>query len=505
MFFPAFIRGHPRPISSRDADERGWTRLQNRFQVFFPAFIRGHPRPINFLVALFLLGALFLVASLSLATPDQRLARLLAQAGVTVPTNPPAPSAALVQLGEALFWDPELSGNRDTACATCHHPQAATGDNLSISIGTGGTGLAENRVKPEHQRRELVPRNATPLFNLGYTEWTVFFWDGRVFSTEHGFDTPASDRLPAGLDNLLAAQAMFPVTSRDEMRGLRGDKDIFGQPNELAMIPDYTARPIWAAIMQRLLSIPGYVELFQAAYPAVPLEQLGFQHAANALSAYQNVTFTFEDSPFDRYLHGDHSALSAQAKRGALLFYGEAGCATCHAGPLLTDLKFYNLAVPQIGPGKGREQPFDLGRARETGNDCDRYAFRTAPLRNVALTGPWMHNGAFTSLAAVIRHHVQPAASLQNYAVAQLAPDLQDTCLDQPAVIAAILTTQSSSASEGFPLTEAQLADLLAFLDALTSPSALDLAHTIPTAVPSGLAVGGNIQNITTETQRTQR
>jgi cytochrome c peroxidase len=426
---------------------------------------------------------------------DARLRTLMDRAGVRPPTHPPQPSAELVKLGEALFWDPELSGNRDISCATCHHPLKGTGDNLSVSIGTGGVGLGEQRIRLE-ERRDFIPRNASPLFNLGYLEWEVLFWDGRASGTPAaGFDTPASDRLPAGLDNLLAAQAMFPVTSRDEMRGLRGDVDIFGRPNELAMLPDYAARPIWAALMKRLLAIPGYVELFRAAYPRVPLEELGFQHAANALAAYQSVTFTFEDSPFDRYLRGETDAFTEAQKRGALLFYGEAGCATCHSGGLLTDQKFHNLAVPQIGDGKGREQPFDFGRARETGNDCERYAFRTPPLRNVAISGPWMHNGAFTTLEAAVRHHLNPEASLRAYDPEQLAPALRETCQDAPEVLASILKTKSGNAAEHAALTEDEIRDLLAFLEALTSPSALNLSHTIPASVPSGLPVGGNIGN----------
>jgi len=424
---------------------------------------------------------------------DGRLQHLMAQANVQPPTNPSAPSAELVKLGQALFWDPELSGNRDTACATCHHPLAATGDDLSLSIGTGGVGLGTQRVKLE-DLREFVPRNAQPLFNLGYAEWTTLFWDGRVSGdVQHGFDTPASNRLPAGLDNLLAAQALFPVTSRDEMRGLRGDKDIFGQVNELAAISDYTTRPVWDAIMQRLQAIPAYQPLFEAAFPDVPAAALDIQHVANAIGAYESVTFTFEDSPFDRYIQGDRSALNEQEKRGALLFYGDAACASCHSGGLLTDQQFYNLAVPQIGPGKGREQPFDLGRARETGSDCDRFAFRTPPLRNVAITGPWMHNGAFTSLEETVRHHLDPAAGLQAYDPQQLTAALQDTCQDQPEVLSAILASESASASDQIQLSAAEMQDLLAFLNALTSPRALDLADTIPATVPSGLPVGGNL------------
>jgi cytochrome c peroxidase len=290
---------------------------------------------------------------------------------------------------------------------------------------------------------------------------------------------------------------MFPVTSRDEMRGYRGELDVFGQPNEIAAIVDYKSVPVWDALMVRLLAIPGYVDLFRAAYPDVPTDELGFQHAANAMAAYEIAVFTFKDAPFDRYIQGDKSALSDEAKQGALLFYGEVGCATCHSTVLLTDQKFYNLAVPQIGDGKGREQPFDLGRARETGNDCDRYAFRTPPLRNVAITGPWMHNGAFTTLEVTVRHHLDPKASLQNYDPGQLSELLKDTCQDQPETIAAIEKWYTpKNASEGVQLTDEEMRLLLAFLGSLTSPSALDLSHTIPASVPSGLPVGGNIKNV---------
>jgi cytochrome c peroxidase len=430
--------------------------------------------------------------------PDTKLARLMEKANVKPPTNPLPPSPELVKLGEALFWDPELSGNRDTSCATCHHSNLATGDDLSVSIGTNGSGLGKQRLMGT--ARELIPRNATPLFNLGYEEWRVIFWDGRVSANPiAGFDTPASDRLPSGLDSVLAAQAMFPVTSRDEMRGNRGDIDIFGRPNELAAMVDYKSQPIWNALMKRLLMIPGYVDLFKAAYPDVSADQLGFQHAANALAAYEIAVFTFEDSPFDRYIQGDRSALSDEAKAGALLFYGEAGCSSCHSTGLLTDQDFHNIAVPQVGDGKGREQPFDLGRARETGNDCDRYAFRTPPLRNVALSGPWMHDGAFTTLDATVRHHLNPQASLMNYDANQLAELMADTCQDQPEALAAIMKWYTNkNASEGVQLSDEEIDFLIAFLDSLTSPNALDLSNTIPTSVPSGLPVGGNITNTLT-------
>ncbi|MCA9969934.1 MAG: hypothetical protein KC425_06955, partial [Anaerolineales bacterium] len=303
--------------------------------------------------------------------------------------------------------------------------------------------------------------------------------------------SPADDDLPFGLDNAVAVQAMFPVTSREEMRGLRGYVDIFGQRNALASVNDYAWPLIWDGLMARLLAVPAYQDLFAAAYPDVPREQLSFAHAANALAAYQMETFTFLDSPWDRYLLGDQAALSPEALAGAQLFYGAAGCAQCHGGPLLSDLQFHNIGVPQIGPGKGLEEPYDFGRARETGDPGDLFAFRTPPLRNVAITGPWMHNGAYLTLEAAVRHHLDPAQAVATYDLRQLSPLLLEEDSGDPAVHTAALAAPSF-AMPAVDLTAAEVAALLAFLDALTSPSAADLAHTIPTAVPSGLTVGGN-------------
>ncbi|MBZ5695502.1 MAG: hypothetical protein LAN36_09075 [Acidobacteriia bacterium] len=109
-----------------------------------------------------------------------------------------------------------------------------TADGLSVSMGTGGSGRGPTRTLGAG--RALIPRNATDVFNRGVSLWTTMFWDMRVSgTTATGFSTPAHDALPPGLDSILAAQAMFPVTSRDEMRGKAGDTDVFGQPNAVAL------------------------------------------------------------------------------------------------------------------------------------------------------------------------------------------------------------------------------------------------------------------------------
>lgn len=419
---------------------------------------------------------------------DQQLRAALQDAGVE-PLDPgPAPEPAKVTLGQALMFDRELSGNRDIACATCHHPAFATGDELSVSIGTGGSGLGRERVRGAG--RHFIPRNAPEVFNRGAREWRTMFWDMRITGTvAAGFVTPAHDQLPDGLDNILAAQAMFPVTSPDEMRGAPGDRDVFGEPNELAAFAADDFRGIWAALMARLLAIPGYADMFSAAYPGVPAEALGFQHAANAIAAFEIELWTLLDSPWDRYVAGSDAALSDAAKRGAVLFFGDAGCGDCHRGALLTDQEHHDVGVPQVGPGKGAESPDDFGRGRETGQPADRFAFRTPPLRNVSITGPWMHDGAFATLEGTVRHQLDPEASLRTYDVAQLAPELQSTFQGDEDTIAAILANLDPLVATPRPLSDGQIEDLLSFLEALTDPAAASLGAEVPASVPSGLPV----------------
>jgi len=431
-------------------------------------------------------------------TIDERLLVLLKEANVTQLDFGATPDAHKVKLGEALFFDKILSGNQDISCATCHYPTLHSGDALSLSFGTGGTGLGPDRQLGEE--RDFVARNATELFNRGSPEWKTMFWDGRVSgSVAEGFDSPAESDLPAGLDNIVAVQAMFPVTSRDEMLGEEEDLTVSGEINELAMIEDDDERDdkaenyvaIWAQLMERLLNIPEYAPLFQAAYPDVTQDALGFQHAANALAAYQIASFSFDDSPWDRYLAGDQKALSPEAKEGALLFYGKADCVKCHAGNLMTDQAYHNLAAPQLGPGKGSRYGIDPGHFLETNDNQERFHFRTPPLRNVTLTAPWFHNGAYTTLEGAVRHHLDPQTALSTYDINQLDASLQGEYRVNEKVAQGIMMNLDPLVSTPLELTNEEVDHLLAFLEALTSPSARELEDLVqvPSHVPSGLPI----------------
>ncbi len=437
---------------------------------------------------------------------------------------------AKVELGKNLFWDKILSGNLNISCATCHHALAGTGDGLALPIGEGGVGLGIARGDgsggPEAEGgteiEERVPRNAPFVYNLGATYFTNMFHDGRLFEdpthpSGSGFRTPAGLNFPAGIDNALSAQAMFPVQSNAEMAGgssenLQGAAAAAGN---LAGTVETTGEDgVWEIIADKLRANVEYVELFQAAYPdqVDTADDITYVLAANAIGAYEDVAFRAINSPFDRFLRGQRGAMSAKAKQGMLLFYGKAGCSDCHSGPFQTDLDFHAIAMPQIGPGKGDNTA--LGGAEDFGLEqvsrvddpdyvpgTDRYKFRTPSLRNVALTAPYGHVGAYNSLRAVVEHHLDPVAGLYAYAddvaagkaQAVLLPLAEDSHADDRdftvmSDAAAVADIAAANELEPVSLRKGQIDAIMAFLHALTDESSLDVRALVPwQGVPSGL------------------
>jgi cytochrome c peroxidase len=425
------------------------------------------------------------------ATLDQELRQTLRGWG-TLPIGPvQAQDPALVSLGQSLFFDKLLSGNRDVACATCHDPALSSGDGLRLAVGTGASGDGVARVPGAG--RQFVPRNAPSLLNQGLG-FFYMFWDGGV--NEEGwqgnrFKTPAGTALPTGLKSLLAAQAMLPVANRVEMRGNRGDVDRFGNANELAQIDDASFAEIWRATMNRLLGVQEYVAKFTAAYPGTPITALGFQHAANALAAFQIHAFTKTNSPFDRYLaQREDGALTEEQKRGALLFFGRGLCSSCHNGPLLGGMAFANAGVPQLGPGVGKGAPLDRGRGEEMANiQFYQFAFRAPPLRNVELSAPYMHNGAYTTLEQVVRHYNNVDSALTAFDASELGPALRATYHGDASTIAAMRQSLDPRLRQPMRLTETEQRQIVAFLESLTDPAARNLSGVVPARVPSGLPV----------------
>jgi cytochrome c peroxidase len=418
---------------------------------------------------------------------DAQLRRTLAGWGVIPIGAVPPQAPSLVELGRVLMFDRILSGNRDVSCGTCHHPTTHLSDDNALPVGTGGSGLGPSRTLGPG--RQYVPRSAPSLLNGGLGLFQLF-WDGRLQGFQAGpFTTADSVRLPAGLPNILAAQAMLPVLNRREMRGDSGDLDVFGDLNELAVYRDDQYVEIWRALMRRLLAIPEYAAMFGAAFPETPAAALGFQHAATAIAAFEIEAYTWTSSPLDRYLARDDAALTTEQKRGALLFFGRARCAQCHNGPLLGGGGVANVGVPQHGPGTGSGAPLDFGFGDVVGQDFYRFAFRVAPLRNVELTAPYFHNGAYPTLEAVVRHYNDVPVALRGYDVAQLAPALRGGYHGDDATIGAVLATLDGRLVAPIGLTDEERRLVVAFLKSLTDPAARDLRSLVPAVVPSGLPV----------------
>jgi cytochrome c peroxidase len=410
----------------------------------------------------------------------------------------PPRDARLEELGRLLFFDKILSGNRNISCATCHHPMAMTGDGLSLPSGEGGRGLGVTRDcgAGDSRIRERVPRNAPHVFNLGAFEFTRMFHDGRVEampSHPSGFVSPAGGVLPRGLSSPLAAQAMFPVTSAAEMAGQPGENPVA----DAAAVGDLPR--VWALLTWRVRAVPEYVDLFKAAFVDVRrTDDITFVHVANAIAAFEAAAWRADGSPFDAYLRGDHTAMTPRQLEGMALFYGELGCVDCHAGAFQTDHDFHAIGVPQIGPGKGDDPPdgrtggrHDFGREQVTHIRVDRMKFRTPTLRNVELTGPWGHDGAYDDLETMVRHHLRPRWYLQNYDAAQMVvpsrPDLDEVDMIVMHDAASVGLIQSCIELPGRAVPDEQIELVLEFLHALTDARSLDLRRDVPRSVPSGL------------------
>lgn len=397
---------------------------------------------------------------------------------VPLPTRPYV-RPALAKLGQALAFDKILSGNRDIACTTCHFPAFATGDGKSLSIGQGGINLGPRRTHPQGT---FIPRNAPSLFNL--SAMRHLFWDGRVnVDAQGGFHTPAGSQITPAMARAfefgsVSALAMFPVTNRLEMRGT--------SDNDLGSVADNDLTGIWAALMKRLGAIPEYRGLFEAAYPGTRFEEMTFAHASNAIAGFIIDHYSFANSPWDKFLAGNDAALSKRQLEGAQTFL-TLKCSICHTGATFSDEQFHNVAVPQIGPGEGNGATLldDFGRMNVTGDPADQYRFRTTPLRNVELTGPYGHDGAIISLRGFVEHYSESDLKLAAYDPGQLEPSLRGTLLP---TTSAILATRDTLL-RGVVLTPDLVDKLMDYMLALTDDAARNLSRTIPVRVPSGLPV----------------
>lgn len=398
------------------------------------------------------------------------------------------------RLGQLLFYDKILSGNKNISCGTCHHHDLGGTDGVSLGIGEGGVGLGPKRTPGDgaDRIRKRIPRNAPALWNLGHKDVRVLFHDGRLEISDiygNGFDSPAEEWLPQGLETILAAQALFPMTAQFEMAGNTGENEVIGAVTDRIDLG-------WPILAKRVRTIPEYGEMFVQAFDHIDRpEDVTIVEIGNALAAFIGTEWANYDSPYDAFLTGG-TPLPEDAERGRQLFFGEARCAQCHNGPLLTDQDFHAMALPPFGPGRTRQWdpiPRDVGRMGATDDLEDAYRFRTPPLRNVTLTAPYGHNGAYANLRDMVRHMADPVSMRADWTPTRAAlpevPWLQqiDFVIQSDRLEmerhAATLDVRPVS------LTEPQVDDLVAFLESLTGVTALERPLGRPDRVPSGLLV----------------
>jgi cytochrome c peroxidase len=273
-------------------------------------------------------------------------------------------SPAKVELGKLLFWDTRLSGDVSTSCATCHDPKLGWGDGQALSRGYPGT---------EHWR------NSQTVLNAAY--YAKLFWAGEVTSLESQAGAAATGNVAGNGD---------PVMMEERLR----------------QIPEYARR---------------FKEVFGVDRPTISTAWM-------AIAAFERTLVSkAENVPFDRYVKGNSSALSPEARRGLALFQGKAGCIQCHWGRLLSDESYHNLGVPQhpafesqplrqitlryqhvirgVPEKLYRTAERDLGLYYTTKQEADRGKFRTPSLRELKYTAPYMHNGVFGTLDEVIEFY----------------------------------------------------------------------------------------------------
>jgi len=251
-------------------------------------------------------------------------------------------------------------------------------------------------------------------------------------------------------------------------------------------------------VLRRLNANRNYRELFSRAFPQVKAgSPITFDDFGRAIAEFE-FTLVSTDAPIDRYARGDRNALSEGQKLGAVLFFGRAGCVQCHAvsgqsNEMFSDFREHVTGVPQVAPtignvtfdGAGLNE--DFGLEQVTGDPADRYAFRTSPLRNVALQPAFMHNGAFARLEDAIRYHLDPIGQAGSYAPDLLAADLRGP----RGPTAPVLARLDPRLQVPVALSDAELDALVDFVrNGLLDPAARPqyLRRLIPERLPSGRA-----------------
>lgn len=323
-----------------------------------------------------------------------------------VPKDNPM-TADKVALGRHLFYDERLSANGTQACASCHRQELAFTDGVALPLGSTG---------------DIIPRNSMSLANVAY-------------SSRHTWGNPVLESL--------SQQATIPLFNEI--------------PTELGAV--FAEEEI----LERLADDPLYLELFDSAYPEDRGEdRISWINIRDAIASFQRSLLSYS-SAYDAFVTGDDDAISASAKRGANLFFGEQfECHHCHngfnftnatehAGTVFDTPAFFNTGLYNIdGEGTYPEAGWGVAEFTLEANDMGKH--KPPTLRNIALTAPYMHDGSIATLDEVVETYAAGGRLIEE---GPLAGDGR-------------ANPYKSSFVSGFEMSEQDKADLLAFLESLT-------------------------------------
>lgn len=344
--------------------------------------------------------------------------------------------ASMEELGRLLFWDPILSGSMKVSCATCHHPDFGYADGRDLSIGIEAEGLGPNRRHLSAERLGFVKRNAPTIINTAFNGMD-----------EDGHFDPAD--APMFWDNRassLEEQALGPIQSFEEMRGHAFAESVAVE-----------------TIVGRLAENEEYRTLFTQAFGLT--DAINSTTLSRAIAAFER-SVVATNSPFDQFRAGNRDAMTPQQISGMQRF-NQIGCNNCHSGPMFSDFQLHTL---------GLEDNPQLDESDTGANGT--YAFRTPTLRNLNETGPYFHNGIGRDLQQTIRFYITARNFARNgNGGPGLNPNVSSNQIDDEV-----------RRLNNFNNDDIQ--DIIAFIRALDDP---DFDREIPGSVPSGLAVGGDI------------
>ena len=390
----------------------------------------------------------------------------------------------LANIGRLLWFDPIQGLNNDNTCGGCHSPGNGFGDTQPIAIGVDNNRIVgPDRSGPRNQRRSPM------VINTAF--YPALMWNSRFhavsrdpFDNSRGFVFPAPEGTTLSyLPHLLTAQAFVPPTERVEQAGFHFP----GDNNDIR-----------SEVVRRLNENANYRALFARSFAHVKAGgPISFDDVARAIAEFE-FTLVFADAPIDRYARGNTHALTRTQTQGAVLFFGRAGCVQCHAvsgasNEMFSDFQQHVAGFPQVVPsltnvtfdGPGANE--DFGLEQVTGDPRDRYAFRTTPLRNVALQPAFGHNGAFVNLEAAIRYHLDARGAAAAFTTDQLPPDLRGPT----GPIAPVLERLDPRLRRPVLLNDEEFAALVDFVrNGLLDPAAAPqkLQRLIPEQLPSGRA-----------------